>query len=196
MEEAERRRFKPSWFVAMAGVGVVVGCVTVGLMKLVNDPVEVTADSLPRLQASLAPRPSKAPTNLLTGLHVSFTYPGEFDQLSQVKTSARTLEQYMLSSKSNYRHTIAVEVDSLSPAGLSDDSNYRVRQIHANDYKESRESVGKDTVVFMTKVDGQEQTMFWMHGDMVLTVAITTSDGKDDVKVFMAMVKGSVKWQG
>jgi hypothetical protein len=101
----------------------------------------------------------------------------------------------MLSSKGNYRHTIAVEVNPLEPGGLSMDGGYRLRQMKSADYKESQEHIGGDLVATMAKADKQELTMFWVHGNKVLTVAMVSTDAKDDMSVFMGTVKKSVKWK-
>jgi hypothetical protein len=90
---------------------------------------------------------------------------------------------------------IAVELNPLEAGGLGADSNYRVRQLHAGEYKESQEHIGGDLVSLMAKSDKQELTMFWVHGNRVLTVAITSSDARDNLDAFMATIKKSVKWR-
>ncbi len=181
--------------VSLVVVGAVLGLVIVGIMKFVNDPAQANTQSLSKAQASVAPTPYKPPVNQLGGLNVSFSYPGEFDQMSPLKNSPRALEQYMLGSKGNYRHSIAVEVNPLDAAGLSEDANYRVRMMHPADYSESREQIRGEIVVFMTKSDKSEQTMFWAHDAKVLMVAITTTDPHDDLAAFMAVIKSSVRWR-
>ncbi|MDB5178117.1 MAG: hypothetical protein JWN01_60 [Patescibacteria group bacterium] len=189
-----RKAHWAAWTSSMVAVGAVLGLVIIGGLKFVSDPVEANGKSLSHEQASVAPTPFKPPTNQLGALTFTFSYPGEFDQVAQSKNSSRALEQYMLGSKANYRHSIAVEVNPLVAGGLSGDSSYRTRQIHPADYRETQEQIGGDLVATMTKVDKQEQAMFWVHGDKVLTVAITSSDAKDDVAAFMALIKKSVRW--
>lgn len=190
-----RKAHWAAWTAAMVTMGVVLGLVIVGILKFVNDPAEAVTKSLAKEQASTSPTPYKPPTNLLGGVNVNLSYPGVFDQINQAKNSAHALEQYMLSSKGNYRHTIGVEVNPLPAGGLSEDADYRVRLLHAQDYHEAQEHMGDDLVSVMTKVDKSEQTMFWVHGDKVLSVAITSTDPHDDIPAFLATIKASVRWR-
>lgn len=183
-----------AWTASMVAMGAVVGLVIVGLLKFVNDPVEAGAKSLQKAQASVAP--SVAPdTSQLSGLYVTLTYPGEFDQVQQVKSNARALEQYRLGSKTNHRRSITVSVWPLPPGGMQDEGSYRVRQLDlAGSYDESREKIAGEDITLMTKADKSEQTLFTTYKDKLLVVAVTSSDSRDDVPKLMNVIKQSVRW--
>ncbi|HVQ43384.1 MAG TPA: hypothetical protein VMT30_00235 [Candidatus Saccharimonadia bacterium] len=198
--EAERPRRRgrahmAAWLSSLVVVGALAGGVVVGVMRLVDGPVEAQAKVLGQVQTEAAPTATPADTNVLAGLIISFTYPGMFDQVSQSKSDAQVLEQYTIGSKTNYRHRVAVEVRPLPSGQLADDASWRVREIHAADYRASAEVVGGETVKFMTKTDGHEQTLFWPHGGKNLTISITSTDPHDDISAIMALIKGSLRWK-
>jgi hypothetical protein len=191
---SKRRGRRISLLAAMVSVGVMVGLVIVGVMKFVNDPVEAaaTAKGLVKPPVSVKPTPT---TSVLSGLYVSMNYPGIFDQLQHMKTDVQSLEQYMLSSKSNYRRTIAVDVRPLVSGGVEDDASYKLRLLHADQYRPSTDKVAGEPVAIMTKLDGREQTLFWAHQGKLLIVSITSSDTMDDVAAFMNVVKPTIRWR-
>jgi hypothetical protein len=160
-----------AWLISLVVVGGMVGAAIVFMMKFLNGPVEAQA------------------------INILMTYPGEFDQVSRVKTDQQSLEQYNLGSKSNFRHMIAVDVRPLNGV-MSDDASYRIRQIHPEDYKQSVDVIGGEPVALMTKTNGQEVTLFWAHGGKyLLTVSLTTSDTRDNLQNWMKIIKTSLRWR-
>lgn len=191
----QRRGRRAGWIAAMVIMGVCIGLLAVGIIKFMNAPSEAaikpSLNGVPPATAS----PVAPATELLAGLDVSFSYPGIFNQVTRVKNDPSATEQYDIGSKSNYRRLITVEVTPLENGDLTNNSSYRVRQIHPDTYKQSTEQIGGGPVVFMTNVNGQEQVMFWVHKSELLMVAATSSDPDDKVVNFIATIKGSVKWK-
>jgi len=191
-KEARRGR-RAGTVAAVLVMGGLVVAVVIGTIRFLNGPVVAAGGT-----GKLTPPPSMAPatpaTGKLAGLYVTLSYPGAFDTVRRLQSVSVDLEQYMISSKANYRHTIAVEVLPLPSGSLTDDSDYRYRTIHPELYRATSEKIGGDEVVTYGKLDETERTVFWVHGGKLLTVAITTTDGADSVEAFMAVVKPSIRW--
>lgn len=187
------RAHKVALWSSVAMVGVVLGLLIVGVMKFVNGPVEakITPEPLAAKRTQASPM---LEDNMLAGINFTLTYPGVFDQITHNKTDAQAVEQYMLSSKSNHRRTIAVEVRPLESGRLDSHSGYKLRHLKTDEYRETTEKIAGEPVVVMTRLDNQEQSLFWAHKDRIITVAILSSDTRDDVAVFMKTVKDSVRW--
>jgi hypothetical protein len=184
-----------AWLISLVVVGGMVGAAIVFMMKFLNGPVEAQAKVLAHEQTASIATPAPPATNELSALNILMTYPGEFDQVSRVKTDQQSLEQYNLGSKSNFRHMIAVDVRPLNGV-MSDDASYRIRQIHPEDYKQSVDVIGGEPVALMTKTNGQEVTLFWAHGGKyLLTVSLTTSDTRDNLQNWMKIIKTSLRWR-
>ncbi len=186
-----RRRWR-RWVFYRVIIGVIVGFVIVGIIKLLNDPVVGTA--LPQKQFVASPTP-KAGLNELAGLIIDLNYPSAFDQVSRVSSSPSALEQYVISSKAQYRRSIAVSVFNLPSGNLDDDSSYKYRLINPSLYKASAGAVKTEPVVLMAKNDHTELTMFWAHGGKLVIVAITSTASGDDVNTFMQAIMPTVRWR-
>jgi hypothetical protein len=180
------------WVFMLVFVGAGFGLSIVVLLQFVNGEVG-TSNTISTVQKSLAPKPITP--NLLSGIDVEMQYPGIFDQVSHVKNDATALEQYNMGSNSDYRRSIAVSVRKSESNRLNEDSSYRFRMNSTDTYRESKSSIGKESVSIMTKIDRTEQTLFWLHGGKVLAVAITSTNPKDDVAAIMAVVQPSIRWR-
>ena len=188
------RRF--AWLTSLMVVGGLLGAIIVGVLKFINGPVEAQPKVLAEEQVAAVPSVTPPATNQLSGLNIFMTYPGNFDQVSQVKTDPGSLEQYNLGSKGNYHHMIAVEVRPMTSGSMTEDANYRVRQMHPNEYTQAVQVVGGEPVAVLSKADGTEATLFWAHGGKyLLTVSITSSDTKDDIKAWMDVVRSGLRWR-
>lgn len=184
---------RAAWWMAMVGIGAVVGLLGVGYLKFIDGPAVGTAEVNGLATARAAAAPTPATPNLLSGLAFEFSYPGIFDTVGNVKTDSRATEQYNIGSKADYSRTIAVSVKPLT--SYDDDSSYRFRQLKKDDYKETNDKMGSDPVILMTKLDRQEQTLFWMHQGQEVTISITTNNPKDDVGEFMKQIKSTLRWR-
>jgi hypothetical protein len=190
-----RSGHRVGWVSAMVGAGVVVGLLIVAFLKFVDGPTEgkVSDNALYKARAAAAVKPP-AP-NLLSGLMIEFQYPSIFDAVAQVRTVTHATEQYNISSKSSAGRSIVVIVQP-SPAGtLADDSSYRLRQIQSSTYTPTTEKINGEPVALMTKVGGQEQTLFWIHKGNEVTVSITSTNPKDSVPEIMALIKKTLRWR-
>jgi hypothetical protein len=184
-----------AWLISLVVVGGLTGGLIVAAMKFVNDPVVARGKVLSAVQASVSPAPGTAGTSRLAGLYIELLYPSLFNQLAQVKSDPQVLEEYTLSSKTNFKHVIAVDVRPLVTGNLDDDAGYKVRQIHAADYRESSDRAGSEKIAIMSKTDGHEQTLFWPHKGKLLTIAITSTDPHDDIAAIMGVIKNSLRWK-
>ena len=184
---------RAAWILSMVIMGGLVGIVVVGLMKFMNGPVQASA---------IAPTPSPAhivsnqpTTNQLSGLDFEMTYPGKFDQVKQLKNDAQAVEQYYVSSKADYRRTIAVAVRLLPSDLIDDDSNYKFRKIHPEVYTERRDTLGGEAVYVMSKNDNTEISLFWAHKGRILSVSMTSSNPEDILADFMKTVEPTLRWR-
>ncbi len=182
-----------AWTLAMVGVGGAVGAVIILGLKFIDGPV-VTKPDDPVLSKSQAATVATPEVNQLAGLYVTFNYPGVFDQMSQAKGDANTLEQYMLSSKSGFSRSIASSVRKLPTGIANDDSGYRFRKLNPQDYEEQVTKLAGETVNVLTKKDHTENTLFWAHQNMILSVSITSNDPHDDLVDFMRTVESKLRW--
>jgi lipopolysaccharide export LptBFGC system permease protein LptF len=193
-DEAEKRpgsRF--AWLVALAVVGALIGLVIVVFMKFVNGPVSATATTtLAEVKATAAPKPT---TNQLAGLYFDMVYPGIFDQVGRLQNDTHSLEQYNISSKKDYRRTMAVSVRDLEANLLDNDSSYKFRKINPKDYKEHTDKLGGEPVAVMAKLDNTEVTLFWPHQGKILTISITSSNPNDVLADFMTAVEPTLRWR-
>jgi hypothetical protein len=197
-DEAPKRRGKGywvAWSASMVAMGVMSGGLIVAVMKFVNDPVVATGKVLSEAEKSAAPAPATAKTSRLAGLNIEFVYPGMFDQLAQVKSDPQVIEQYTLSTKTNFKHLLAVEVRPLASGGLDDDASYKVRKIHPGEYVETADRSGSENIAILTKADKSEQTLFWPHKGKLLTISLTSSDPKDDLPGIMGVIKSALRWK-
>lgn len=197
-EEEEKPRSWPrtvARYTACVVVGVILGFGIIGAMKFVNDPVVAKGTAL-GATASVAPAPGTAHTSALQGLNFSFSYSGMFDQVAQVKSGSQMIEQYNLTSKASTAHQVAVGLESIKPGGgLDDISDWSLRKNRSSEYSPRLEKSGSDIIGIMAKNDKTEESMFWIHGNKVLEVSVTTTDPKDDVDAILTVIKGSMKWR-
>jgi hypothetical protein len=182
-----------AWLVSMTAIGGVLGVLIVMGMKFIDGPVVVKPEtSLKVLQASATPKPS---VSELAGLYVDLVYPGVFDQVGQVKNDAQALEQFNISSKSDYSRTIAVSVRKLPSNNVNDDSGYRFRLINPQDYTQKVDKLNGEVALVMAKTDKTERTLFWAHKQMILAVSITSNNPHDDLEAFMATIESKLRWR-
>lgn len=182
-----------AWLMAMVAVGVGLGLVIVMVLKFVDGPVEThPANSAAKMLTT--PTPS-ANVNELSGISMSFQYPGVFDQLTQLKNDAHSVEQYNISSRSSYQRLIAASVRTLPSNVLDDDSNYRIRRLNPQEYSLKNETLQGEKVAIMSKTDKTEVTLFWTHKGQILSVAITSNNPKDDIVGYMNVIKASARWK-
>jgi hypothetical protein len=200
MAEAQPRKKRGrshwiAWGTAMTVMGVLVAVVIIAFMKFVSGPAEA---NIKPGQAGI-PSPTATPdTGLaqLNGQTIFFSYPHLFDQVTNQKVDSGSVEEYNLGSKTNYRRLIAVDIrNEPSTLSLGEEPSFKIRQMHPETYRESPVKLGGEAASLMTKLNGQEQTLFWLHGGKVLTIAITSTDTHDDVTTFMKVVTGSVRWK-
>ena len=192
---AKPRRRWIGFLAGMALVGAVFGGAIIGLMRFVNGSVEgtTTASGLNQVKASVAPKP--APPNRLGGVAIEFDYPPVFNLVASLKNDATAIEQYTISSKNDYRRTIAVSVHPLASALIDDDSSYKFRLINPATYTMTPGKVNTEPVMLAKKTDGQELTLFYVHGQAIAAVAITSSIPGDDLAGYMTTVQNSLRWR-
>lgn len=180
------------WVSALVVMGVLVGVAIIAVLKFLNGPVEAKPDAqtLNQMKASVVPTPV---TQVLAGQTVEFSYPGVFDQVRKMQDT--TLDSYYIASKSEPGRTIAVAVVALPSNRIDDDSGYKFRLLHKESYKESREKLGGEEVVIMTKNDNTEQTLFWPHKGKSLNISITSTAPRDKVSEFMNVIKPTIRWR-
>ena len=195
LPEPERRSAHwLGWSVVSVTLGVIIGFGMVGYLKYVDGPVESKpSKSLAEVHKSVAPTP--VPPNLLSGLAIEFQYPSIFDTLGQVKNDKQALEQYNIGSKADYSRTIAVDVRPLTSGQLEDDSSFRFRQLNTTDYTITPDKIGAEPVMLADKHDKSERTLFWAHQGKEVTVALTSTNPRDDLVTIMAGIKSSLRWR-
>lgn len=200
--EAEATTGPRSWrrvLVLSTMIGVGIGGALAAVLHYVDGPSEGQVKTLAVAEASVAPKPSLAPVNTLSGLYVTLQYPGSFTDLQRVKDGANDLEDYLMNTKSTLRAprtTLAVEVLPLPVAGIKDDPSYRLRALRPDVYTARAVTVGGETATLMVKADGTEQTLFWAHGRNELTVAIGCNQaGNETVGAAMKQVLATARWR-
>jgi hypothetical protein len=189
--EPERPRSKVGLFITLSLIGVVFGLGIVGLMWLSNssDKAGPTAVAgLEDLKKSIAPTPPANPT--LSGIHISFVYPGVFDTVTRPAGSDGANDRYTLGSKSDYRKTIQVYVEKES--SYTADSGYLFRSISTGDYTKQPVKVMGEAAVIMVKSDNSERTLYWEHaGNLVIMSA--TGEG-NVLQGYMDVITASLRW--
>lgn len=192
--KTERQGSRTAFILSMVIMGLLVGGVAVVMLKFLNGPVSAGATvSTPTPQARMAA--AKTGSSVLSGEFFEMTYPGVFDQVGRPQKDAVALEQYMLSSKGDPRRTIAIGVRPLSSNNLNDDSNYRIRLIHPQDYKVRQEKLAGENVTVMLRNDNTEVTFFWAHLGKVLTISATTSNPTDSVEDYIKAIEPTLRWR-
>ncbi len=181
-----------AWMFTLAFIGTGFGLAIVVLLWFVNGAVGTT-NTLAAAQKSVTPKPVSP--NLLSGIDIEMSYPGIFDQVSHVNNDSNALEQYNLGSNSDYRRAIGISVHPLPSNNLTEDSSYRFRMNSTDTYRETRSSIGKESVSLMTKIDRTEQSLFWLHKGKLLIVAVTSTNPKDDVTAIMATIQPTIRWR-
>jgi hypothetical protein len=183
-----------AWFMGLAGAGVVIGLAISMGMKFIDGPVNAKPPvSLAVLQSSPTPTP---PAGELSGLYIDIKYPSIFDSVSQIKNDANSLESYVISSSSDYRRTIAVSVRKLPSGNIADDSSYKFREISPETYTQLPQKAPDGSVMYlMKKTDNSEQSLFWVHKTMDLNVSVTSSNAKDDLGAYMALIMPRLVWK-
>jgi hypothetical protein len=187
-----RHGHRAGWTLSMIVMGVLVGILVIVFLRFVNGPVQANAlAATPSPNTVLVP---KTGTSQLAGLYFDMTYPGIFDQVKQLKNDSRALEQYIISSRADYRRSMAVAVHPLEANLLDNDSNYKFRKIHPETYKERTDTLVGEPVVIMSKVDNTEETLFWPHQSRIWTVSLTSSNPNDTLKEFMTAIEPNLRW--
>lgn len=177
----------------MAVIGAMFGGVIVAALWFVDGPVhgDVKKASLEAARAAAAPKPEGLST--YTGKYVSFQYPRRFDLVSQSPSAG--LEGLTLSSNSDHRRGVTISVRKMPESGLlHDDPSFRFREMNVEQYRPIHEKVNGEPVVVMSKLDRQEQTVFWPHKGLELTIAVMSTDPQDDVAAMLKEIQPTVRW--
>ena len=190
--EPRRRRHWLRYVIILVLVGAVIGFVLVALIKLLNDPVVSAGTTAVVAQT---PAPATPSLNTLTGLTIEMNYPSSFDEVARVSNTSSAIEQYVISSKAEYRRSIAVTVFPLPTNKVDDDASYKYRLINPDLYTLTTAKVGSEAVSLMTKSDHTERTLFWAHGGKLLIVSITSTASGDNVNDFMSVVMPTIRWR-
>jgi hypothetical protein len=132
---------------------------------------------------------------MLQGLHFQLEYPERFDLTSRLNNDSQALEQYNIGMSTKRQVTMAISVHPLTSGQLNDDSNWRVRSLDKAQYQANNELLQNETVSIMTKIDKTEKTLFWVHKNKILIVALTTNDPNDDLPTMMAAIKSTIRWR-
>ncbi len=181
------------WFGGLVVVGTVFGLVIVGLLRLADGPV--TAKAIPPKPSANPGVGSVAGVNTFSGAHVNFSYPDKFDSVSQLSDTASSLEQYILSSKTNVSHHIAVNVRVLPSGLLDDDPSYKFRTLGTSGYQALPDKLMGEPVVTMVKQDKTERTLFWAHRGKLLTIAVVSTDPHDDMAGILDGITKTLRWK-
>lgn len=180
-------------FTILILVGVIFGFAIIFLIRFVDGPVsgKVNTTTLADAKASAAPTPQ--PHQLLSHLDFSLEYPSAFDQVAQIKSDNRSIVQYNIGSKNDYRVSIKVNLSPSETGVMNEDSSYRLRANDTQNYR-AKTVGGPDQAVLMTKLDASEQTLFIMHSGKLLTIAVTSNSTKQTSAEIMAVIQPSVRW--
>jgi hypothetical protein len=185
---------RTAWVISMMTMGLLVGAVVIVFIKFVNGPVQASA-----IPPTPTPRAAAIAVNQgtiqLAGLYFEMGYPGKFDQLKQLGNDAHSLEQYYVTSKADYRRTMAVAVRPLESSSLDNDANYKVRKIHPETYKERVDKLGGEPVSVMSKIDNTEATLFWAHKGRVLSVSMTSTNPDDVLADYIKLIEPTFRWK-
>jgi hypothetical protein len=195
--QPQPRRGTWRWVGRLTGlsiIGVAFGLAVIFLLRFADGPAVATTTA-PQRPALKTAKVEAEGTALMSGPHVELAYPAKFDAAQHISSNPGTYESYILSSKGNYRRSLSVSVQPLPGGQLIENSSYRFRQLNTDQYRETTEQVGGERIAVMTKVDRQEQTFFWLHQGKLLTVAIVSSDPKDDVAAIAEVVKKGTRWR-
>ena len=173
-------------------VGGIFGLAIVFLMKFVDGPVSGKVQSgLSQAKASAAP--TAQPPQLLSHLEFSLEYPSNFDQVAQIKSDNRSIVQYSIGSKNDYRVSIKVNLSPSETGVMNEDSSYRLRANDTQNYRATK-ITGADESVLMKKLDASEQTLFIMHNRKLLIISVTSNSTKVTPAEIMAVVSPSIRW--
>lgn len=180
-------------FTILILVGGIFGFAIVFLIRFVDGPVsgKVNTTTLADAKAGAAPTPQ--PNQLLSHLDFSLEYPSAFDQVAQIKSDNRSIVQYNIGSKNDYRVSIKVNLSPSETGVMNEDSSYRLRANDTQNYR-AKTVGGSDQAVLMTKLDASEQTLFIMHRGKLLTIAVTSNSTKQTSAEIMAVIQPSVRW--
>ena len=188
------RRSWARWIWGMVTVGVVFGLLIVGIIKFVNDPVTATGSTTLE-QVKATPTPTPPTVNHFAGKTIQFSYSGVFDTVAALSNDHQALDQYTITSKAEYRRSIAIDVRPLGSDNIDDDGSYRVRAMHPEDYTPTSVKLGNETGVVMVKSDGTERTLFWAHDDNLAAISISSNAPNDPIEDYMKTVIATIGWR-
>jgi hypothetical protein len=176
-------------------VGIVVGLISCGgiwAFRFLNGPVAAGAAMVDPNKDDVA---TKAHPHLLQGIAVQLSYPEQFDLVSRLASDKNATEQYNLGDSSKTQLVAAISVHPLETGNLEDSASWRSREIDVAHYTPNREQLQNESISIMTKKDGTEKTLFWVHKGQLLIVALSTNDTNDDLPALLAMIKPTIKWR-
>ncbi len=198
----ERPRRRPSRRLAfVAVVGLALTGTLIFIAGLINSPSDGIVKTYAQAEAGASPSTTPLPDNTLKGTYIRFAYPAQFSQIvTSIDDPAHWIETYVIrrpvSLQNGPSMTLAVEVAKLPVGGLGEDSSYRMRQLKNTVYTASQTTVNGEAATMMTKADGSEKTLFWPHGTLELTVAMSTQQGGalKDITGVMDVVLKNLRW--
>lgn len=115
----------------------------------------------------------------LDGRYFKLTYPGRYAIKKVESTNPRDLEVYTLTADTVYDKRLIVTVVQLPSGRLDDESGYKLRQAHSDEYTAETKPFGDDTATIMSKRDGSERTIFVPHRGKLLTLSFVTDPAND-----------------
>jgi len=195
-EEARGSKKHVGTWVTLIVVGVLFGAGVIYMMRLAGsaDNAGPTADSGPKaMQKAIQPTPTGLPT--LTGQYIAFSYSGVFDSVKSLVNLPNTAERYAIGSKGDYRRSIIVTVENRTPT-LDEDSGYKYRTLNPALYRAQVVKVPGGSAVVMIKSDNTERTLYFLHGERLAIVSVTSSNGTDTLEAYISAITASIRWVG
>jgi hypothetical protein len=195
-DEEPGRRSRVGLWVTLILVGGGFGLGLVFLFRFANGGVEsgqTTDSGIEAVKKSIQPKPAALPT--LTGQFISFSYPNVFDSVKTLNNLPTTAERFAIGSKANYRRSIIVTVENKT-ATYDDDSGYKYRSMTPSLYRQEQVKLPSGLGVVMVKTDNSERTLYWVHGDKLAIVSVTSSNAGDTLEAYVAVIASTIRWVG
>jgi len=161
------------------GVCLALLLVIIVAVKIVSAPSHGhTTTSNLKLKTTHARAPAPAPASTVQNAYYRLDLPvGYVNQSTSTTTQGLLYQQNLVKASTLGSLIIAIGISQLPPGGLSEDSSYKLRSQQPDRYQITSESIGGSNVQLANDSQTAAVAAFWVHGDKLATISVTTGLG-------------------
>lgn len=176
-----------------AWIVMIIAVVAVALfIFLANSSVKGTVHVGKAPASDSAPQTHKDLT--LKGQYIRFKYSDTYISQDSQQTVPGAIEQHVLLSSGFEGRQMSVVVSRPIEPELGEYSPYKYRLVHPELYSEKPLKIVGSTGSIMVKLDGTEQTVFIVRGEMIATISVTATSAKANLDTDVQKVVSSFSW--